>query len=69
MKNKNMGHWWNDIDSGKPKYINKNCSVTLNPTKTHLCHDRPATKPQNCSKLEEKIFTHSPSHQQSINVF
>ena len=25
--NMNMEHRWNDTDSGKPKYIKKNCSV------------------------------------------
>jgi len=71
----NMGHWWNDTDSGKPKYVKKNCSGHPKFHKTGLCHDRPATKPVthskylNCSQLEEKIFMHCPSHQQSINVF
>jgi hypothetical protein len=28
--NINMEHWWNDTDSGKLKYIKKNCSVHPN---------------------------------------
>jgi hypothetical protein len=33
MNERNMEHWWNDIDRGKPKYLEKNLpTATLSTT-------------------------------------